>query len=43
MEEDSPEDFFIPYVWSLVTKSGSIFFSAESIKGVTVAEDMVNC
>lgn len=22
MEEDQPEDFFIPYVWSLVFNSG---------------------
>lgn len=45
VEEDSPEDFFIPYVWSLVTKSGCIHFSAESsMKGVTVADDgTVNC
>lgn len=41
VEEDSPEDFFIPYVWSLVTKSGCIHFSAESMKGVTLAEDIV--
>lgn len=24
VEEDAPEEFFIPYVWNLVTKHGSV-------------------
>ncbi|EAT37306.1 AAEL010689-PA [Aedes aegypti] len=35
VEEDAPEEFFIPYVWSLVCKAGCVHFSSESIKGVT--------
>uniref|UniRef100_A0A336M4W0 Dymeclin n=1 Tax=Culicoides sonorensis TaxID=179676 RepID=A0A336M4W0_CULSO len=35
VEEDAPEEFFIPYVWSLVSKSGCVHFSSESIKSVT--------
>ncbi|XP_075166013.1 dymeclin [Haematobia irritans] len=35
VEEDAPEEFFIPYVWTLVCKYGLVHFSSESIKGVT--------
>ncbi|XP_055636644.1 dymeclin isoform X2 [Toxorhynchites rutilus septentrionalis] len=35
VEEDAPEEFFIPYVWTLVCKAGCVHFSSESIKGVT--------
>ncbi|KXJ73999.1 hypothetical protein RP20_CCG014259 [Aedes albopictus] len=40
VEEDAPEEFFIPYVWSLVCKAGCVHFSSESIKGVTTE---INC
>uniref|UniRef100_A0A0K8TNJ3 Dymeclin n=1 Tax=Tabanus bromius TaxID=304241 RepID=A0A0K8TNJ3_TABBR len=35
VEEDAPEEFFIPYVWTLVCKYGCVHFSSESIKGIT--------
>ncbi|XP_053693826.1 dymeclin isoform X2 [Sabethes cyaneus] len=35
VEEDAPEEFFIPYVWTLVCKAGCVHFSSESIKSVT--------
>ncbi|XP_037716322.1 dymeclin [Drosophila subpulchrella] len=35
VEEDAPEEFFIPYVWMLVCKYGCVHFSSESIKSVT--------
>uniref|UniRef100_A0A182JM94 Dymeclin n=1 Tax=Anopheles atroparvus TaxID=41427 RepID=A0A182JM94_ANOAO len=35
VEEDAPEEFFIPYVWTLVCKAGCVHFSSETIKGVT--------
>ncbi|XP_016958691.1 dymeclin [Drosophila biarmipes] len=35
VEEDAPEEFFIPYVWMLVCKCGCVHFSSESIKSVT--------
>ncbi|XP_058821899.1 dymeclin-like isoform X1 [Topomyia yanbarensis] len=35
VEEDAPEEFFIPYVWTLVGNAGCVHFSSESIKGVT--------
>ncbi|XP_037950321.1 dymeclin-like [Teleopsis dalmanni] len=35
VEEDAPEEFFIPYVWTLVCKYGCVHFNSESIKGVT--------
>lgn len=35
VEEDAPEEFFIPYVWTLVCKAGCVHFSSESIRGVT--------
>ncbi|XP_026842486.1 dymeclin [Drosophila persimilis] len=35
VEEDAPEEFFIPYVWTLVCKYGCVHFSSESIKTVT--------
>lgn len=34
VEEDAPEEFFIPYVWSLVCKYGCVHFNSESMKGV---------
>uniref|UniRef100_A0A2M4BFM6 Dymeclin n=1 Tax=Anopheles marajoara TaxID=58244 RepID=A0A2M4BFM6_9DIPT len=34
VEEDAPEEFFIPYVWTLVCKAGCVHFSSETIKGV---------
>jgi len=37
VEEDAPEEFFIPYVWSLVCKCGNVHFSSESIKSVTTS------
>ncbi|XP_031616769.1 dymeclin isoform X2 [Contarinia nasturtii] len=39
VEEDSPEEFFIPYVWSLVTK-GSLHFNSEIMKGLS---SEINC
>ncbi|EDW01777.1 dymeclin [Drosophila grimshawi] len=35
VEEDAPEEFFIPYVWTLVCKYGCVHFSSESIKSIT--------
>lgn len=35
VEEDAPEEFFIPYVWTLVGKYGCVHFSSESMRGVT--------
>uniref|UniRef100_A0A182R3U7 Dymeclin n=1 Tax=Anopheles funestus TaxID=62324 RepID=A0A182R3U7_ANOFN len=35
VEEDAPEEFFIPYVWTLVCKAGCVHFSSETIKGVS--------
>uniref|UniRef100_U5EPG1 Dymeclin n=1 Tax=Corethrella appendiculata TaxID=1370023 RepID=U5EPG1_9DIPT len=35
VEEDAPEEFFIPYVWSLVCRAGCVHFSSENMKGVT--------
>ncbi|XP_037038750.1 dymeclin isoform X1 [Bradysia coprophila] len=35
VEEDAPEEFFIPYVWALVTKYGCVHFSSECMKTVT--------
>ncbi|KAH8402309.1 hypothetical protein KR009_011350 [Drosophila setifemur] len=35
VEEDAPEEFFIPYVWTLVCKYGCVHFSSESIRSVT--------
>lgn len=34
VEEDAPEEFFIPYVWSLVCKNGCVHFDSESMKTV---------
>uniref|UniRef100_A0A182SCL3 Dymeclin n=1 Tax=Anopheles maculatus TaxID=74869 RepID=A0A182SCL3_9DIPT len=35
VEEDAPEEFFIPYVWTLVCKAGCVHFNSETIKGVS--------
>lgn len=35
VEEDAPEEFFIPYVWTLVTKYGCVHFNSEGNKGVS--------
>lgn len=35
VEEDAPEEFFIPYVWTLVTKYGCVHFNSEGTKGVS--------
>ncbi|KAL5286763.1 DYM family protein [Megaselia abdita] len=35
VEEDAPEEFFIPYIWTLVCKFGSVHFNSESIKVTT--------
>lgn len=32
VEEEQPEEFFIPYVWSVVCKSALLYWSAENIK-----------
>ncbi|RDD47080.1 Dymeclin [Trichoplax sp. H2] len=32
VEEDRPEEFFIPYVWSLVYNSSNLYFNSERIK-----------
>ncbi|KDR21174.1 Dymeclin [Zootermopsis nevadensis] len=32
VEEDEPEDFFIPYVWSLVCQSSGLYWNPASIK-----------
>ena len=31
VEEESPEEFFIPYVWSLVYHSSNMYFNASRI------------
>jgi hypothetical protein len=31
VEDDQPEEFFIPYIWSLVYRSSSIYFNAQNI------------
>ena len=31
VEDDQPEEFFIPYIWSLVYRSSGIFFSSNNI------------
>ncbi|KAI1289319.1 Dymeclin [Halotydeus destructor] len=31
VEDDSPEEFFIPYVWSLVYRSSTVYFNAQNI------------
>lgn len=35
VEEDAPEEFFIPYVWTLVTKYGCVHFNSEIMKSFT--------
>lgn len=40
VEEDAPEEFFIPYVWTLCTKYGSVHFNSEIMKGLT---NEINC
>jgi len=40
VEEDAPEEFFIPYVWTLVCKYGCVHFNSENIKCVTTE---INC
>uniref|UniRef100_A0A1L8DAT7 Dymeclin n=1 Tax=Nyssomyia neivai TaxID=330878 RepID=A0A1L8DAT7_9DIPT len=42
VEENEPQEFFIPYVWTLVSKCGCIHFSSESMKGI-ITETIVNC
>ncbi|GAB6032050.1 hypothetical protein CHUAL_010419 [Chamberlinius hualienensis] len=32
VEEDQPEEFFIPYVWSLVYNSSNLYWNAENIR-----------
>ena len=32
VEEDQPEDFFVPYVWSLVYKFSNLYWVDHSIK-----------
>lgn len=32
VEEEKPEEFFIPYVWSLVGKSSGIYWNAALYK-----------
>ncbi|CAF1168576.1 unnamed protein product [Rotaria sordida] len=34
VEEEQPEDFFVPYVWSLVYKSCNLHWSSESVLGL---------
>jgi len=31
VEEDQPEDFFVPYIWTLVYKSSNLYWSTEPI------------
>ena len=35
VEEEVPEEFFIPYVWQLVCKGGCVHFSTETVKELT--------
>lgn len=35
VEEDSPEQFFVPYVWQIICNNGSIHFNSESMKQAT--------
>lgn len=32
VEEEQPEEFFIPYVWSLVYKSSTLYWNADHIQ-----------
>jgi hypothetical protein len=32
VEEEQPEEFFIPYVWSLVYKSAKLYWNPERIQ-----------
>lgn len=36
VEEDQPEEFFIPYVWSLVCHSSNLFFNPNRIQLFTL-------
>ena len=36
VEEDQPEEFFIPYVWSLVYHSSNLYFNASRIQLFTL-------
>lgn len=31
VEDEQPEDFFIPYIWSLVFRCSNIFWSSQNI------------
>jgi hypothetical protein len=35
VEEDQPEEFFVPYVWSLVYKYSNLYWIDHSIKFVS--------
>ncbi|XP_064644875.1 dymeclin-like isoform X2 [Lineus longissimus] len=37
VEEDSPEEFFIPYVWSLVYHSSNLYFNPDRIQLFTLS------
>lgn len=42
VEEDKPEEFFIPYVWSLVVHSSGIYWSANNMKMFVADGDVLN-
>ncbi len=31
VEDDQPEEFFIPYIWSLVYRSSDIYWNSQNI------------
>uniref|UniRef100_A0A6M2DDL9 Dymeclin n=1 Tax=Xenopsylla cheopis TaxID=163159 RepID=A0A6M2DDL9_XENCH len=35
VEEESPEEFFIPYIWGLVLNSSALYFNSETMTSVT--------
>ncbi|XP_034242457.1 dymeclin isoform X2 [Thrips palmi] len=41
VEEDKPEEFFIPYVWSLVVHSSGIYWSANNMKMFVADSDVL--
>lgn len=41
VEEDKPEEFFTPYVWSLVASCGSVYWASET--GAKAIRDVINC
>ena len=38
VEEEEPEEFFVPYVWSLVFHSSNLYFNPSRIRIFTVSQ-----